>query len=540
MSQQSVDPLLIVGIVVLVCVMLVVNLYTMVYWQNPDDKNESILARIVILLGLELASMTVLMIPVDVANNAGDFLCEASNFNGGSVFCGGLDMTFCWKFLFCVIAFYLVVPLPFSIFYYEADDGALTGLEEKSKLTQAFINEVGLIAVVMILLLSSYYSTVSMQLPMDTYGLSFFAGEMVTYNIPSVGDSPYSYINMNLTAVGANNVNTDIGEFASGGKFELIVDFAIYLIAFVGWIGWWLFSIFAGAGFVVLPVDLVVSFIFRPRKLPPDEYARRELEVQERAVELTTLCDTLRKDRADFANSSASRAERSKRSLTDRLEVNKLAQMVYVLERDLDELRACKSIEENYNSLVPFGRLLLGLLGILISVLWIAEIIIYANNQNSFLSNYLISFDSWFPMFGNISYGIFSVYLLFATVKGCFKIGMKAVCIKIHPMVPGKTFVNSFLFNVAIILVCTIPVVQLCAAGFENYARFSDVHHIFDIQIKYMEFYSLFYTKHVFIILLLISAFVHLVTSILWPRDRSLPVNTLQESIRKRIQLTSV
>jgi len=533
MSSSSGDPLLIVGIVILICVMLVVNVYTMVYWQNPDDKNESILVRVIILVGLQLASMTVLMIPVDVANNAGNFLCDGSS---SSAYCGGLDMTFCWKFLFCVIAFYLVIPLPFAIFYYEADDGALTGLQENSRLTTAFQYECALIASVLIMLLSSYYSSVPMQLPLDTYEVSFSLGEEVTYQIPVAGASPYSYINLNLTIA---QVNQYAGAFESGSILVLITDFAVYMIAFAGWIGWWLFAIFAGAGFIALPGDLLLSFIYRPRRLPPDQLATEELEIQTRAKEVTSLCDTLRKDRADFANSSASRAERSKRAVTDRLEVNKLAQMVYVLERDLDYLRECKTIGENYNPLIPLGNLLGGLLGILISILWIAQIIMFTQNEVGFLNNYLMSFDTWFPMFGNISYAIFSIYLFFATVKGCFKIGMKVVCIKIHPMVPGKTFVNSFLFNVAIILVCTIPVVQLCAGAFASYARYSDVYLMFNIEINYMEFYSLFYTNHVFIIILLISAFFHLITTILWPRDKSLSISSLKDAVQNRTRLTA-
>ena len=292
-----------------------------------------------------------------------------------------------------------------------------------------------------------------------------------------------------------------------------------------------------GAGLVVLPFDLILSFIFRPRRLAPDALAQRELEMQERVTELVELCEMLRKDRADFANSSAARTERASRAVTDRVEVNKIGQMVYLCERDMENLRECKAIGDNYNPLIPLGQLLLGVFSFSISILWIVQIILCMLTTpkiNGFLNDYFMWFDSWFPMFGNLSYAIFSIYLLFCTIKGCFKLGMKFVCIKIHPMIPGKTYVNSFMFNLAIILICTIPVIQFCASAFADYARFTDVYSIFNIQITYLNFYSKFYKNRVFVWMLLVSAIIHIISCILWPRDRASSVGSIKESLQKR------
>jgi LMBR1 domain-containing protein 1 len=259
---------------------------------------------------------------------------------------------------------------------------------------------------------------------------------------------------------------------------------------------------------------------YRPRRLAPDKLAETELDIQTRTTELIDLVGMLKKDRADSANSSISRVERMKKGVTDRTEVNRVAQMVFLLERDLDTLRACKAVGDQYNPFIPVGFLILGVIGSVVSVLWIVHMGVYMlADANSFLNAYFISFDSWFPMFGNISYAIFAVYLLFCTVKGCFKIGMKFVCIKIHPMVPGRTYTNAFLFNLAIVLVCTIPVIQFCTAAFAEYARFSDVFNIFNVQITYLKFYTIFYTNHVFVYLTMISFFFNLVITTLWPRE---------------------
>ena len=56
-TTSSVDPLLIVGIVVMIVLVFVVNVYTFAYWLHPDDKNESYIARIVIIAALQLSSI---------------------------------------------------------------------------------------------------------------------------------------------------------------------------------------------------------------------------------------------------------------------------------------------------------------------------------------------------------------------------------------------------------------------------------------------------------------------------------------------------
>jgi hypothetical protein len=66
MSSQSSagDPFLAIGLAILMFLMLIINIYTLVYWQHPDDKNESILAKLLIVFGLQLTTVTVLLIPI--------------------------------------------------------------------------------------------------------------------------------------------------------------------------------------------------------------------------------------------------------------------------------------------------------------------------------------------------------------------------------------------------------------------------------------------------------------------------------------------
>jgi len=51
--------------------LLVAGVYFLVHYQHPDDKNEAWFPKLTVLLGLVLAGATVLLLPLDVANNEG-------------------------------------------------------------------------------------------------------------------------------------------------------------------------------------------------------------------------------------------------------------------------------------------------------------------------------------------------------------------------------------------------------------------------------------------------------------------------------------
>ena len=61
---MAVDPLIVVGMAILIVVILVVNVYILVYYTHPEDKNESYLAKALVVFGLQLSAMSVLMLPI--------------------------------------------------------------------------------------------------------------------------------------------------------------------------------------------------------------------------------------------------------------------------------------------------------------------------------------------------------------------------------------------------------------------------------------------------------------------------------------------
>lgn len=65
------DLFLIFTIVVAFVILTIIGLYLVVKYQHPDDKNDAYFPKLVVLFGFVLAGATVLLLPLDVANNEG-------------------------------------------------------------------------------------------------------------------------------------------------------------------------------------------------------------------------------------------------------------------------------------------------------------------------------------------------------------------------------------------------------------------------------------------------------------------------------------
>ena len=245
------------------------------------------------------------------------------------------------------------------------------------------------------------------------------------------------------------------------------------------------------------------------------------------------LVQTERKERRSKGGNFLSRASAER---GDRNTINKFKQMVFLLETDYDKFRAAKDIA-NYNPLYPIFLLLAGIISACITILWVLHVIVFMffyPPQSQFLNNYFIQFDNWFPLFGVISVAIFTLYLLFCVVAGNFKLGVRFLCIELHPMKINGTYMNSFLFNLILILLCTFPIVEFASDAFAGYARFSNIYQFFGVQMKYLVSFSYFYANNVFVYMLLGFAFLATGYFMVTPRDRAVKVDEVKSSIRRR------
>lgn len=109
--------------VVVAILVLLVSLYLVVNYQHPEDRNQAWIPKIVVLLGFAVAFWTILLFPLDVANQQACALdvplssCETT-----------LPMTQLWYAVYIAAMAITFVAVPFSIFYYEADSDWWVGV----------------------------------------------------------------------------------------------------------------------------------------------------------------------------------------------------------------------------------------------------------------------------------------------------------------------------------------------------------------------------------------------------------------------------
>lgn len=104
-------------VVIAVAIMVVLaNIYILIHYQHPEDRNQAWVPKIIIVLGLSLAVFGILLYPTDVANKAA---C-ASNYSP-SACTYTLPMYEIWLSIFIAVLVMAFAVIPFTLFFYEAD-----------------------------------------------------------------------------------------------------------------------------------------------------------------------------------------------------------------------------------------------------------------------------------------------------------------------------------------------------------------------------------------------------------------------------------
>ena len=185
-------------------------------------------------------------------------------------------------------------------------------------------------------------------------------------------------------------------------------------------------------------------------------------------------------------------------------------------------------------------QLLAGFFCLILSFTWIAQILLYIilkkNGKpiSTFLNIPLVKLTKVNLSFIAISiFTVLSLYLLLITIKGNFKFGLRFMLFgQIHPMKKDNTYMNSILFNVMLIMITSVSVIQFSIRAFGEYTSLTDADIIFNTQIKYLTFYSLFFKFNVFEYGLLIIAFISFVYLICRPND----TNTVKKILYQKLE----
>jgi len=267
-------------------------------------------------------------------------------------------------------------------------------------------------------------------------------------------------------------------------------------------------------------MDLINDFRTRPAPMTTKTWYEEKQKIGERAIQLIEIGEKL------HLRMKGERTRKEKR--TDAKHFLEFEKHYYFLKRDCNVLHMARDLKGG-SFLIPWIKLVLGILGISMSITWFIHMCIFMlpppdQRVDPFLNNLFIELEDVgngnFPLMGVLAYACYSFYLLWAVVKGNFKLGIRFLIFKIYPMEIGNTMMNAFLANTWVILLCSIPTVQFCTMAFPIYARYTSIDMMFGTQIKYLPWFKYFWENNVFIFVIVILNVLTLIYLCACPRDR--------------------
>eukprot|EP00347_Sterkiella_histriomuscorum_P021703 403333058 len=399
-------------------------------------------------------------------------------------------------------AFFVVVILPFALFYYESDEDKTF----KLRLWTALKYELLLIVIVSIILFGSFAGLRYAQLPFIANTCKF-----------ALNDSK-SFFNADVNASSSGCVRTD-------EELQITVSFPIYVIGITCWLGWFFLIFFLGSGLTALPVDLINQFRFRPKPMNEVEFNNVKHELAKKVERMLQIGKALLEDKTRSDAMSGFKGWKERRAVGRRQ--NEFETNCMLAEKEFQRLDNTAQYRNKVEPLLYFLKLFLGLCSIVISLIFVIHMFVYLilkiNDRpvHPFINNLLEAIEiSNASVFSTVLFAVIGYYFMFATMKGNVRIGMRCFCFTFYPLVPNETFVNSFIFNALIMNIWMFSLIQYLTDMFKDYVRQTSISMIFSVQIKNMYFYQYFLRYNVFIYILTAWIFISLIYFILKPVER--------------------
>ena len=490
-----VDAVTLIMIIIMAIALLITNIYILVYFSHPEDKDSIIgwILKIIVILGLTLAWCQVLLIPLDVSNNR--------------TFGGGINMRVFWLIIFVITLIYILIIFPISSSLYEAQDD--WSLCDKIKHCLCFFS---ITIIFFVVLTAILYSTI---------GRTDIPITIIKCQNNGFIDSKEPFIDICKT----KSIDSSI---------ELKINIIIYSIAILTFISWAVFALFGGIGLASVPIDFFISFVNRPKNINNDDAKERKKILFEEIEELQQLGEEISAmekngvQKKFFLAPSKRKYNRKKKEFTSRFAL---------VQKEFDILNKNNYIETSISVVFYYLLIPLGILTSILTLLWVIQFIcsyfyILKGLKDRragypFLSYLLIFFqDHDVSFLSFLFFSILTLYLLFCVIKGNFQFGIRVLCCwTVHPMKKGKTYMNSFLFNISLILLGSMAITQFVSDCLTDYIAFTDIDTLFNTLIKNLKFFKYFYRYYIFQYILFAIFILSLIYLIFRPWEKPNSLN---------------
>ena len=470
-----VDAVTLIMIIIIAVALIISNIYILIYFSHPDDKDSIIgwILKFIVIIGLTLAWCQVLMVPLDVSNNR--------------TFGGGINMQLFWFIIFVITIVYILIIFPISSSLYEAQDEWTICEKIRHSLCFFFVAIIFFVAITAIL-----YSTIGKtDIPIKV--IKCLKSNEKTIN----------FIPSNLPLDPSEICETNVKDSSIGLKVNII----IYSVAVLTFVSWLVFALFGGIGLASVPIDFFISFINRPKNINNADAKERKKILFEEVEDLQKLGEEVSEMERNGAQKKLFFTPTKRKY--NRLK-NEFVSRFALAQKEFDILNKNNYIYDNFAVVFYYLLIPLGILSTILTILWVIQFIcsyfyILKGLKDRrpgypFLSYMLIFFqDHDVSFLSFIFFALLTLYLLFCVMKGNFQFGVRFLCCwSVHPMKKGKTYMDSFLFNISLVLLGSMAITQFVSDCLSDYIAFTDIDTLFNTLIKNLKFFKYFYRYYVF------------------------------------------
>ena len=502
-----IDIFMLIMVIVLSVIIIFVNIYLLAYYCATDDNDfkGAIFLKITAVLGMFIGLAQVCLLPLAVSNTRGEG--------------GDFPMNLIWQITYLVITIFVFVIIPLEIAIYESDPDWTC----KQKLSNTFCFFFCEVIVVGLLFLITFFFFNKVHIPVESTKCTININEVEFSSSFEITESNQEKFYSNCEIIKDSNI-------------EFTVDFKVYAIALLSFLSYLLFMLFGGVGLFSFPLDLIYSFCTRPIRIKPAKLEEMKKEIVVTAADLKDLGVQLKK-LEELGHHKKNIFSKDRRHYNDLLKQLKVGVSV------VDDQFQVINFQEMANQTSALGylmQLIAGIFCMLLTVLWILQIVFYIiikiNDKPlfTFLNVPLVALaDANLSFLSIVIYTVMTFYLLIVTVKGNFKFGLRIMILgAIHPMKKDKTYMNSILFNVLLVMLTSVSVIQFSIRAFGEYTSLTDADIIFNTQIKYLTFYRFFFNYNIFEYGMLLIAVISFVYLICRPND----TNTVKKILFKKFE----
>mmetsp|Transcript_11626 Transcript_11626/g.43063 ORF Transcript_11626/g.43063 Transcript_11626/m.43063 type:complete len:525 (+) Transcript_11626:234-1808(+) len=490
MAADGFNWFLIVVAVVSSILVTLINVYILVHFQHPEDRNQAWFPKAVVVLGLTLSELSILLLPLDVANRAAcaeSVVISACNF--------ALPMTDLWTAVYMAMLILIIFVIPFTLFYYEQDHD----MSVRGKLASSGWWVLGTFTILGLILGLSYGFVGFVDLPVTTLtsGLALFGADDATF-----GPAAAACLKTDAFAHGSVLNAGYACDAGSGGvpteTWSVRTSFPVYVVALTSVVSWVSFIAFGGVGMSAIPVDLVKRFLGRPKTvIAKSEYIRIAGKLAEATQVVVAEAREVQREERGTGRTRKTRRALAKIDLRlTQLEDDELTLQKIFPQGEDREASWMMTVSGYYASLV------FGVIAGVVSLMWMLHIALYifpSPPVTPFLNDLFTSLDQAFGLFGTSAFALFCFYMIMCVVKGNIKVGFRLLLFAVYPMKLNGTLMSSFLFNTGLIMLSSISVIQFCARAFDGYAAETSVSEIFGDELNHLRGLGELFANNVFL-----------------------------------------